>query len=92
MSWNRLLSVIVAMIYLVVAYAAHGLELVGRVAIFLILPLACIWFADAMGSYTGPTPRGAITEKTPGGLVCFGGWLVLLLPVIAVIVAACASR
>lgn len=72
------------------ASLAAGWEGFVKVAIFLILPLACIWFSEAMGNYIGPTTSVAITERTPGCLVCFGGWLVLLLPVIAVIVASCA--
>lgn len=59
-----------------------GVELARKVAVSVILPLACIWFADAMGSYIGPTSSGAITSPTPGWLVCIGGWLVLLLPVL----------
>jgi hypothetical protein len=51
-------------------------------AIFVIFPLACIWFAVEMGSYIGPTSSGAITSSTPGWLVCIGGWLLLLLPVL----------
>ena len=42
-----------------------------------------------MGGYTGVgMGRGAITSTTPGCLIAFGGWLILLLPpVIAAITA-----
>lgn len=86
MNWNRALSALVAGIYLVAAYSHGGGELAWKIGVGLILPLACIWFADAMGDYTGPTSSVAITSQTPGWLVCFGGWLVLLLPVIIGIV------
>ena len=84
MTKSRFLSLIVALGYLIAAYFGGGWELVWRAAIFLILPLACIWFGDEMGSYTGiGTGRGAITSTTPGWLVALGGWLLLLMPVIA---------
>ena len=84
---NRLLSLVVAVGYLVAAFYGGGWELVWRVGIFLILPLACIWFGDEMGSYTGVgMGRGAITSTTPGWLVTAGGWLLLLVPVILALV------
>lgn len=84
MTKSRFLSFVVAVGYLIAAYFGGGWELVWRAAIFLILPLACIWFGDAMGSYTGiGMGRGAITSPTPGWLVALGGWLLLLMPVIA---------
>ena len=82
---SRIISGIIAIIYLVTAYLADGLELTCRVALFLLLPLACIWFSDAMGRYSssGIGMRGpAITGTTPGCFVALGGWLLLFLPVI----------
>jgi len=81
---SRIISGITAAGYLVAAFLAGGLELTWRVAAYLVLPLACIWFSEAMGDYTGPNfaTRPAITRATPGCFVAFGGWLLLLLPVI----------
>ncbi len=80
---SRILSGIVAVAYLVGAYFTADAETMWKVGLFLILPLACIWFSDAMGAYTGVGfGRGAITSTTPGCLVAFGGWLVLLFPAI----------
>jgi hypothetical protein len=77
------LSGIIALIYLVGAHLTTDGETTFKVAMFLILPLSCIWFRDAMGGYTGVgMGRGAITSTTPGCIVAFGGWLLLLLPVI----------
>ncbi len=59
-----------------------GVEPAWKAAIGVMFPLACIWFADAMGGYIGPTSHGAITSPTPGVLVCIGGWLLLLLPLL----------
>ena len=69
------------MSYVVAAYAYDSAEAAFKVGVFLILPLACIWFADAMGGHTGPTTSIPITAPTPGIIVLILGWLLLLLPV-----------
>ena len=73
--------------------AVHGgAETAFKISMFLILPLGCIWFSEAMGGYTGLglLQFGApITNRSPGILVCIMGWVVLLLPVaIGVIIYA----
>jgi hypothetical protein len=81
---SRIISGAISLVYLFTAYFVGGPVLVGRTVMFLILPLACIWFSEAMGGYTGSGFfRGAITKTSPGAFVAFGGWLVLSLPVIA---------
>ena len=90
-NWNRILSALLAAIYLLAATVGGSPETAWKVALFLPLPLACIWFSDAMGSYLGPTSRGVITRATPGLVVCLGGWLLFLLPIIMVIVSAFAA-
>jgi len=88
MSWNRILSGLLAAVYIVVAFLGGGAKGAFTLALFVILPLGCIWFSNAMGGYIGPVWRGAITHPTPGLVVCIAGWLLLLLPaVIAVIYA-----
>ena len=76
--------VLAAALALVAAFLAGGVELTWRLGIYLVLPLACIWFSEAMGDYIGSNlgSRPAITRTTPGCFVAFGGWLLLLLPVI----------
>jgi hypothetical protein len=88
MDWNRTLSGLVALIYLILAIFAGGLETGLKVLAFLILPMACIWFSDTMGRYTGrlPITAGGINQQTPGCLVCIGGWLLLLSPILGAIV------
>jgi hypothetical protein len=81
MSLSRKLSGIVAGIYLLIGFAAEGGEGAAKVVIGLLLPLACIWFSEAMGGYTGATFSAGITEPTPGVIVWFLGWVLLLLPV-----------
>jgi hypothetical protein len=87
---NRILSGLIALIYLISAVFAGGLETGIKMLGFLILPLACIWFADDMGNYTGrlPISGGGINQQTPGCLVRIVGWLLLLLPLIIWIVYA----
>ena len=53
------------------------------VCVFLVLPLACIWFSDEIGGYTGMLPGPGINKRTPGSLVKLGGWVLLLLPAVA---------
>lgn len=79
----------VVLAYLIFAWFGGGGEALFKMAIFLIFPLACIWFSEAIGDYTGSTGFGkpAITQTTPGCLVAAGGWFLLLLPVVAVCIA-----
>jgi hypothetical protein len=81
MNWNRILSGLLAVIYVTTAFATSGAKAGFEVLIFVILPLACIWFGDEMGGYTGASWGGAITDETPGLLVRIAGWLLLLLPI-----------
>jgi hypothetical protein len=88
---NRILSASLAVIYIVGAFVTGGGEASFKVLLFVILPLACIWFSEAMGGYTGPTTSGAITSPSPGVIVCILGWLLLLLPIIMGIVTYAAA-
>jgi len=85
MNWSKIVSGLVAGIYLAVAYAHGGLESSFKISLFLILPLACIWFARAMGQYSGPSGIINITASTPGLIIFILGWSLLLLPLIIVI-------
>jgi hypothetical protein len=82
MDLNRILSGLLAVMYVVAAFVGNGAETCFKVVMFLILPLACIWFGDAMGEYIGQSGSGYITETSPGFLVRILGWLLLLLPMI----------
>jgi hypothetical protein len=75
---NRGLSLIVAGVYLTAAYGHGGGATLLRVAMFLLLPMGCIWFPEALGEYTGTIRGQAMTSSTPAFLVCAGGWLVLV--------------
>jgi hypothetical protein len=86
LSWNRTLSGALAVIYIAIACVGGGTKVGFEAVIFVILPLACIWFGEAMGGYIGPTAHGATTSPTPGLLVCILGWVILMLPVIFLVV------
>ena len=83
--FSRAASLVIAAGYLVLAGLARGPEGLLRDVLFLLLPLGCIWFPQIFGTFfrgislVGPY----ITDPTPGAWVVFGGWLVLLLPVLS---------
>lgn len=77
---SRILSVCVTIAYLVFAHVEEGGSGVLRMMGFLVFPMACIWFGEAMGVYAGPWSRTYINTPTPGCVVAFGGWLLLALP------------
>lgn len=80
---SKSLSVVIALSYLVAAASEFGAKIAICVAIYLVIPLLCIWFSEEMGQYTGALRGQMLTAKSPGCLVAFAGWLLLLLPVIA---------
>ena len=79
------MSGLLAAFYIMGAFVDVGAEAGFKVIMVVTLPLACIWFADAMGGYTGPTTGMWITAPSPGVFVRILGWLLLLLPLIFLI-------
>ena len=80
---SRKLSGGVAILYLIGAALTGEPKLIYNIAMFLILPLACIWFSEAMGGFTGRIMlsfRPAISQTSPALLVAAMGWLLLLSP------------
>jgi Zn-finger nucleic acid-binding protein len=90
---SRLLSGAVALLYLIVAGANGDVASFARVAMWLVLPVACIWYADAMGGYTGlvSLARPAISRPAPGFAIALAGWILLLAPIVACVFAALTS-
>lgn len=85
---GKTLSLFIAIIYVVLSYIFIGTEESFKFMIYLILPLACIWFSKEMGNYTGfSTIMGPRINRTSSGFaVSFMGWLLLLLPIVIFIV------
>jgi hypothetical protein len=84
-TWSRILSLLVAVGYLITATIALGgleprlLMVVG----VLLPPVALIWFPEHFGNYIGPVRDGYIDQKSPPFLVSFMGWFFLIgLPLI----------
>ena len=86
MTKERIVSLAIAMIWLIAAVAAGPLDedaasrkggilpILGALAI----ALALIWYGDELGDYVGSAGRGNITQRTPGFMVKFFGWVMLL--------------
>ena len=91
---SRILSGAIALAYLVAALAMADGRTTLMVAIFLLLPLACIWFGDEIGGFTGMGGGSGpvITRTTPGCFVALGGWLLLLLPVLIWVIGTLGAR
>jgi len=77
---SRVISGAVVALYLGVDLRYSGPADAVRLLWFCLLPVACVWFPDALGDLIS----GRITKKSPPSFVWFFGWVVLLLPVISV--------
>ncbi len=87
---NRSLSAFVATLYLVItAYNAESNQTLRSIC-FLVVPIACIWYGDVLGSITGirfgRIFGPVVTKESPGFLVCLLGWVMLLLPIIYTVI------
>lgn len=92
MTFGKLLSGLIAVGFLVIAFSFAG-EYAGiRVLVFLLLPLACIWFSEDLGEFTGNWGGYHIDEKSPGCMIAIIGWVLLLLPPLAILIAHLVTR
>jgi hypothetical protein len=89
--WQRIVSLFIAIAYVVVwpiVIPPKSLsQLMGGSLIRIVslaFPLACIWFGDDMGEYYSYGSR--ITGPSRGRFVRCGGWMLLLLPVLIVLI------
>ena len=87
MGLNRIVSLIIAIGYLIVAILTADAGTVVIVVAGLIFVLGLIWFGDDIGGYTGLAGSGiSITRTSPGCAIIFLGWLFLLSPLIILVV------
>jgi len=85
---GKISSLLVALAYLVFAFAWGGGATALICGTFLIIPLGCIWFSEALGDYSGMgMANGEITETTPARYVIFSGWGLMMLPVLVGLVS-----
>ena len=86
MTWNRRISLIVSVAYLVFAIGVRDSRwpvLLG----FQMLALACIWFGDELGDYIGPAGKHHYIDKTtPGIIIQIFGWILLFLPLVVYLI------
>jgi hypothetical protein len=80
--WNRAFSALVAFLYLIMALATGGGEILLRIAIFLVFPMAGIWFSEELAT----TIRTTTTTEPPAQIVRFTAWILLFAPLVAVII------
>ena len=88
--WQRVASLVIAIAYLLVSpllFPANSWShLMGDIIIrilSLVFPLACIWFAEDLAEYyQDGILFPSINRRSSGTLVRFGGWILLLLPVL----------
>jgi len=84
---SRLLSLLVVLTYVALVFTYGESGWLIRLVLFLIVPMVCIWFPEAMGSYMGyGLATVGVTEESPPGCILIIGWVLLLLPVIMVAV------
>jgi|SRR5215213_926528 len=91
---SRFVSLLIAAGYLSIGLFMPGagsikerLGFVLAVAAYLLVPLLCIWFGDEMGNFVGTLPGPAINKPSPGCLVRVGGWVLLVLPAIVLLIS-----
>jgi hypothetical protein len=78
---SRLVSGVVAVVYVAGGVVMGGPVTGLRMLAFCLIPLGCIWFPEAMGDFVG----GSINASSPASFVAILGWIVLLLPVLALL-------
>ena len=83
---SRVISILIACCYIILAAlvgsSGNWFLMIGfgRVIWFIVLGLVCIWFGDLMGEDTGCV-RGIPLRQSPGSVIRFMGWILLLLPI-----------
>lgn len=81
MTWNRMLSLALAIVYLAVFIINDSKGTWPIILASLMLPLVCIWFGDELGGFTGLGPKLIyISTPTPGIFIRIIGWVLLLMP------------
>lgn len=77
---HRIASGMVYVFWIGLTLYTAGLGQAFRTAGFYLLPVACIWFSDAMASYTGVIGGGGrlVGERSHPVFLRWGGWFLLL--------------
>ncbi len=81
---DRVASGVIAALYLLIASLSDQAMFV-RFALFLPIPIGCVWYPEALGGITGVIlpARPAVTRVSPAKIVYLMGWALLLVPFLA---------
>ena len=79
-SVGRVLSAAIALVYFSGAVVIGGPADSLRIALFLALPMLCIWYPDVVAGFHS----FGITKTTPEVILPFFGWALLILPMVLV--------
>ena len=91
---HRVASGLIYALWIGLTFYRSGLGEAFKTAAYFLLPLSCIWFSGAMASYTGVLwGRGRfIEERSHPAFLRWGGWFLLLLVPLALMLMAIARR
>lgn len=86
-TFARLLSLLIALVYAVLLFSNQSAETAIKCCAFLFIPLALIWFPDELGGATGYFWKGSyVNAESPPILLSILGWFFLVgLPTLAYI-------
>lgn len=78
---HRIVAGVVYVTWIGLTFYKSGLGQAFRTASYYLLPLVCIWFSEAMASYTGVIGgRGRFVEERSHPIFLrWGGWFLLLI-------------
>jgi len=89
---GKIISLIIAGICLLLTYISAGGEYFLQMIGVLLLPLACIWFSEEWGGYSGAFPwNSGVSQikKSPPILLNIFGWIfligILILEIVSII-------
>lgn len=99
MEISKIISLLIAVMYVVVFIYAFAVDeehdakweenlfkgAVGMV-IWLMLSLGCIWLGDELGEGLIGARYGLVSSPSPGWAVKLMGWVLLFLPLVAIII------
>ncbi len=80
-NFNRVASVLLALIILLVTFVFGGVDLVVNRAMFFAVALVLIWFGDYFIEYEIQKGNRLIA-KIPGYILVLAGWAIIIYPII----------
>jgi len=87
MKASRISSLVIGVVYILFALSSGDLEFILYALIYVVLFVGLIWFGDLFGQLTVlRIGRPSINKTTPGSIVSFGAWIILLIPIIITLV------